>query len=149
MGRIEKRIAELGESLPGQKRPVANYLGCKRSGDMLYVTGRVSGMRGEVGTDLGLAEAREAAKSTWLGILAIVKAGIGDLDRIVSAEKMNGFVRLASSFTEQPAVINGGSNLLIELFGENGRHAKTASGVAQLLFGAAVQLEVVLRLQSA
>ena len=146
MGRIENRLAELGESLPEPKRPVANYLGCKRSGDTLYVSARVSRIRGEVGTDLCVAEAQEAAKGTLLDILAIVKAGIGDLDEIVSIEKMNGFVRSAATFTEQPAVVDGASDLLIALFGEDGRHARTATGVAQLPFGAAVQLEMIMRL---
>jgi len=146
VGRIENRLAKLGESLPEPKRPVANYLGCKRSGDTLYVSARVSRIRGEVGTDLCVAEAQEAAKGTLLDILAIVKAGIGDLDEIVSIEKMNGFVRSAATFTEQPAVVDGASDLLIALFGEDGRHARTATGVAQLPFGAAVQLEMIMRL---
>ncbi len=134
--------------MPEPKRPVANYLGCKRSGDTLYVSARVSQIRGEVGTDLDLPKAQEAAKGALLDILAIVKAGIGDLDKIESIEKMIGFVRSASTFTEQPAVIDGASDLLIELFGEDGRHARTATGVAQLPFGAAVQLEMIMRLRS-
>ena len=125
---------------------MANYLGSKRSGDLLFVSGRVSQLRGEVGLDLSRDEAKQAAQSAMLDILAIVKADIGDLDRIISVEKLLGFVRSAATFTEQPAVIDGASELLIELFGEAGRHARTATGVAQLPFGAAVQLELVLRL---
>ncbi len=148
MGRIENRLSELGESLPEAKKPVANYLGCKESGNTLYVSGRVSQIRGEVGSDIGLAKGQEAAKGALLDILAIIKAEIGGLDRIISIEKMNGFVRSASSFTEQPKVIDGASDLLIQIFGDEGRHARTATGVAQLPFGAAVQLELVLRLRS-
>ena len=147
MGRIESRLAELGESLPAAKSPVANYLGCKRTGDMLYVSGRVSRIRGEVGSELDLARAQEAAKEALLDILAIVKAEIDDLDSVISIEKLNGFVRSAASFTDQPKVIDGASDLLVEIFGDDGRHARTATGVAQLPFGAAVQLEMIMRLQ--
>lgn len=147
MGKVEKRLAELGEVLPPPKAPVANYLGCKVSGNMLYVSGRVSQIRGEVGSDIDLEKAQLAARGALLDILAIIKAEIGDLDRIVSIEKMNGFVRSAPGFTEQPRVIDGASDLLIELFGDDGRHARTATGVAQLPFGAAVQLELVMGLR--
>ena len=146
MSDIEKRLATLGFELPEPKRPVANYLGCKRSGDLLFVSGRVSRQRGEVGTDVSLEQAKAAAESALIDVLAIVRESIGDLDRIVSVEKMNGFVRSSPSFTEQPRVIDGASDLLIALLGDNGRHARTATGVAQLPFGASVQLELVLRL---
>lgn len=148
MGQVEDRLFELGETLPRPKKAVANYLGCKKSGRTLYVSGRVSAIRGEVGTDLTTVEAKLAAKEALLDILAIIKKDIGDLDKIVSIEKMVGFVRSASTFTEQPVVIDGASDLLVALFGENGRHARTATGVAQLPFGAAVQLELILRLDS-
>lgn len=146
MGRIERRLGELGLTLPPPKAPVANYLGTKRSGDLLFVSGRVSQRRGEVGTELDADEARIAARDTILDLLAIIKQDIGDLDRIVSVERMQGFVRSAALFTQQPAVIDGASDLLIALFGENGRHARTATGAAQLPFGAAVQIDLVLRL---
>jgi enamine deaminase RidA (YjgF/YER057c/UK114 family) len=148
MGNIESRLSELGETLPAARKPVANYLGCKISGNTLYVSGRVSQTRGEVGTEINLAKAQEAAKGAVLDILAIVKADIGDLDKIISVEKMNGFVRSAPSFTDQPKVIDGASDLLIQIFGDEGRHARTATGVAQLPFGAAVQLEMIMRLRS-
>ncbi len=146
MGRVEDRLSSLGEILPDPKKAVANYLGCKRSGNTLYVSGRVSPMRGEVGSDLTVVEAQTAAKDALLDIFAIVKKEIGDLDKIVGVEKMLGFVRSASSFTEQPKVIDGASDLIVAIFGEEGRHARTATGVAQLPFGAAVQLEMILRL---
>ncbi len=114
---------------------------------MLYVSGRVSRIRGEVGSELDLARAQEAAKEALLDILAIVKAEIDDLDNVISIEKLNGFVRSAASFTDQPKVIDGASDLLVEIFGDDGRHARTATGVAQLPFGAAVQLEMIMRLQ--
>ncbi len=147
MSAIERKLLALGEELPTAKAPVANYLGCKRSGDILYVSGRVSRVRGEVGSELDLAEGQAAARGALLDLLAIVKSEIGDLDRIVSVEKLRGFVRSAPTFTEQPQVIDGASDLLVELLGESGRHARTATGAAQLPFGAAVQLDMVLRLR--
>jgi len=146
MGRVEEKLSSLGEVLPEPKKAVANYLACKQAGNILYVSGRVSPMRGEVGSDLTVAEGQLAAKEALLDMLSIVRKEIGDLDRIIGVEKMLGFVRSASSFTEQPKVIDGASDLLVAIFGEEGRHARTATGVAQLPFGAAVQLEMILRL---
>jgi len=145
---IERRLQKLGIQLPAPKTPVANYLGSKRSGDLLFVSARVSSLQGEVGSTVTLEAAYEAARATLIQILAIVKRDLGDLDRIISVEKMNGFVRSAETFTEQPRVVDGASDLWVELLGEAGRHARTATGVSQLPFGAAVQLEMVLRLRT-
>ena len=145
---IDRRLRELGYELAAPKAPVANYLGTKRSGDLLFVSGRVSRTRGEVGTDLSTDSAREAARDTMLDLLSIIKNDIGRLSKITSIEKLNGFVRSSPEFTEQPLVVDGASDLLIALWGEAGRHARTATGVAQLPFGAAVQLELVVRLGS-
>jgi enamine deaminase RidA (YjgF/YER057c/UK114 family) len=146
MSALEDRLRTLGLSLPPPKAPVANYLGTKRSGDLLFISGRVSQLRGEVGSEIGVADATLAARDTLLDLLAIIKQDIGDLDRIVSVEQLRGFVRSAPSFVEHPRVIDGASDLLVELWGEAGRHARTATGAAQLPFGAAVQLDLVLRL---
>jgi len=148
MSRTEQRLHSLGLTLPPAKTPVANYVGTKRSGDLLFVSGRVSALRGEVGSDVPAAEARIAARDTMLDLLAIIKQDLGDLDRIASVERVHGFVRSAREFTAQPEVIDGASDLLVALFGEAGRHARTATGAAQLPFGAAVQLDLVLRLSS-
>ncbi len=148
MSEIEKTLNSLGISLPEPKKAVANYLGCKQSGQILYVSGRVSPTRGELGTDLHTAEGQVAAREPLLDILAIVKNEIGDLDRISSVDKMIGFIRSSPSFTEQPKVIDGASDLLVTQFGDAGRHARTATGVAQLPFGAAVHLELVLGLKA-
>jgi enamine deaminase RidA (YjgF/YER057c/UK114 family) len=148
VSRVEDRLRALGLALTPPKAPVANYLGTKQSGDLLFVSGRVSQLRGEVGSEVSVADGARAARDTMLDLLAIVKADIGDLDRIASIEKMQGFVRSAASFTEQPRVIDGASDLLIALFGENGRHARTATGAAQLPSEAAVQLDLIIRLES-
>jgi enamine deaminase RidA (YjgF/YER057c/UK114 family) len=146
MSVVEGRLRELGLALPPAKSPVANYLGTKQSGNLLFVSGRVSHRRGEVGTELTVEEAKTAARDAMLDLLAIIKQDIGDLDRIVSIEHVRGFVRSAPTFTEQPRVIDGASELLIALYGDAGRHARTATGAAQLPFGAAVQLDLVVRL---
>lgn len=147
MSRVEQRLTRMGLRLPEPKPPVANYLGTKRSGDLLFVAARVSPERGEVGTELDLAAAKRAACNAMLELLAIVKHDIDDLDRIASVEKMQGFVRSAPDFTHQPQVIDGASDLLVALFGDAGRHARTATGAVQLPYGAAVQLDLVLRLE--
>ncbi len=146
MGAVENRMEALGFPLPPPKKPVANYLGVKQSGGLLFVSGRVSELKGEVGRDVTKEDAQAAARATVINLLSIVKAEIGDLDRIASVEKLQGFVHSAPSFTEQPFVIDGASDLLISVFGEDGRHARTATGAPQLPFGAAVQLEMILRL---
>jgi len=147
MGIIEKRLEQLGLALPAPKPPVGNYLGSKRIGELLFASGRVSDRKGEVGTEVTLEEAKQAARDTLLTILAITKEDIKDLDLIVGVLKMTGFVRSAKSFMEQPKVIDGASDLLIELFGEEGRHARTATGVAQIPFGASVQLDIIFQMK--
>lgn len=146
MSAVESRLAALGLALPEPKAPVANYLGTKQSGDLLFVAGRVSAVRGVAGVDLSREQANLAARDTILMLLAIVRQDIGDLDRIASVERMQGFVRSGPEFTEQPAVIDGASDLLVALWGDAGRHARTATGTNQLPFGAVVQLDLVLRL---
>ncbi len=148
MSAVEDRLRELGLALPPPKTPVANYIGTKRSGDLLFVSGRVSQRRGEVGTELSVSDAQIAARDAMLDLLAIVKQDIGDLDVIVSIEQLRGFVRSSPTFTEQPRVIDGASDLLVALYGDAGRHARTATGAAQLPFGAAIQLDMVMRLRS-
>ena len=145
---VYARLRELGIDLPPPKEAVANYLGCKRSGDLLFVSGRVSELVGEVGTEVSEKQAKSAAAKTIVSILSIIERDIGTLDLIIAVEKMRGFVRSAPDFIRQPQVIDGASDLLIDIFGEGGRHARTATGVAQLPFGASVQLDMVLRLDS-
>lgn len=144
-GRVESRLSELGLTLPAAKPPVANYLPTKQAGDLLFVSGKVSALRGEVGSEIDTAQAKLAARDIVLELLAIIKQDIGDLDRIVSVERLHGFVRSAPTFTAQPEVIDGASDLLVQLLGPAGRHARSATGVNQLPFGAAVQLDMVLQ----
>ncbi|MCB2096653.1 MAG: RidA family protein [Parvularculaceae bacterium] len=144
---IEEKISALGLALPEPHAPVGNYLGAKQSGELLFVAARVSALRGIVGADVTPDAAKTAARDTMLQILAIVKKEIGDLDRIASIDALRGFVRSATDFMEQPRVIDGASDLLIALWGEDGRHARSATGVNALPFGAAVQIDMIARLK--
>jgi len=148
MNLIENKLIELGFPLEIPKRPVANYLGSKRAGDLLFVSGRKSELKGEVGTDVTEKQAKKAAKETIVLILAIIKNDIKDLDLIESIVKLQGFIRSSINFTQQPQVLDGASELLIELFGKDGHHARTATGVAQLPYGATIQLDMILKLKT-
>jgi enamine deaminase RidA (YjgF/YER057c/UK114 family) len=144
-GAIESNLRALGLALPAAKAPVANYVGTRRAGKLLFVSGRVSALRGVVGADVSLDAARQAACDTALDLLAIVKDGIGgDLDDVRSIVMVRGFVRSAPDFGEQPRVIDGASDLLVALWGNVGEHARTATGVNALPFGACVQLDLIL-----
>lgn len=147
MSLIEKRLEKLGLFLSAPKPPVGNYLGSKKTGELLFASARVSDCNGEVGTAITLEEAKDAAQDTVLAILAIIKEDIKDLDLIAGVLKVTGFVRSSVNFTEQPKVIDGASDLLTELFLENGQHARTATGVIQLPFGASVQLDIIFQLK--
>jgi enamine deaminase RidA (YjgF/YER057c/UK114 family) len=147
MSTIEEKLKKLGLELQPARSSVGNYVGCKRSGDLLFAAGRVSDLKGEVGTDVTEEEAKVAARDTVLLILAIIKQDIGSLDLIQDVIKMQGFIRSSPQFTRQPYVLDGASDLLVELFGNNGRHARTATGVNQLPFGAAVQIDIIFQLE--
>jgi enamine deaminase RidA (YjgF/YER057c/UK114 family) len=149
---IAERLAELGLELPPVSPPVANYQSCVEDDGVLYVGGHgpVSGttvLRGKVGSDLTLAEGIEAARLTALSILATVDSAIG-LDRVARILKVFGMVNVAAGFNQTPAVIDGCSNLLVEVFGDAGHHTRTAVGVAALPFDIAVEIELIARLRS-
>ena len=148
MGLIEQKLEQLGLHLPIAKHPVGNYLGSKKNGELLFASARVSDCRGKVGTEVSVEQAIEAARETVLSILAIVKKDINDLELITGVVKLTGFIHSAPNFTEQPKVLDGASDLLIELFGEEGRHARTATAVPQLPFGASVQLDIIFQIKN-
>ena len=147
-GAIDARLAALGIALPPVFAPVGNYLGCKRVGDMLYVGGHgptsASGIiRGKVGGAVSLELAKEAAKVTGLAMLATVKAELGSLDRIRQIVKVFGMVNCAPGFNRTPEVIDGCSDLLVAVFGDAGRHTRSAVGMAELPFDIAVEIEMI------
>jgi enamine deaminase RidA (YjgF/YER057c/UK114 family) len=150
---IDERLAELGIVLPATTAPVANYVSTRRSGNLLYVSGHVSRragavVAGRVGDDIDTKTAYELARLAALDILGTVHAALGSLDA-VTLVKITGFVNSAPGFTEQPAVINGASDLFVQVLGaEGGAHARSAIGVAQLPLGAAVEVEAILEVGS-
>ena len=148
MGSIESKLESLGYTLGTPKPPVANYLGSKRVGDLLFVSGRKSELTGKVGEQITEDQAKKAARDTVILILAIVKNDIADLDLIEGVIKVQGFINSSSKFNRLPQVLDGASELLIELFGDNGHHARTATGAAQLPYEATIQLDMVLKLKS-
>lgn len=149
MGSIEQRLAELGLSLPTPPAPVASYVPFVRSGALVHVSGQVSiaadgGIKGRLGENLDLAAGQRAARLCGLNLLAQVKSACdGDLDRLRRVVKLNGFVNVTPAFDPIPAVINGCSDLLVEVLGEVGRHARSAVGVANLPLGFAVEVDGV------
>lgn len=148
MSIIEKKLQALGLNLAEAKPPVGNYLGSKALGNMLFASARVSELVGEVGSEITEEQAKEAARDTVLSILSIIRKDIQDLDKIAGVLKLTGFIRSSPTFTRQPGVLDGASDLLIELFGQEGHHARTATGVAQLPFGASIQLDIIFLLRS-
>ncbi len=111
------------------------------------MAGQIGDVRGAVGSEVTVVEGQLCARQAVIYMLGTVKGAIGDLDRIASVDQLVGYVRSAPDFTAQPVVVDGASDLLVEIFGEAGHHARTATGVLQTPFGAAVQLEMTLRLK--
>ena len=151
--RIAARLAELGIVLPPVSRPAGNYLGCKRLGDVLYVgghgpVGANEIIRGKVGADVSLERAQEAARLTALSMLATVEAELGSLDRIKQIVKVFGMVNCAPGFNRTPEVMNGCSDVLVAIFGDAGRHTRSAVGMAELPFDIAVEIEMIAELHS-
>lgn len=149
---IAERLIELGIALPPPFPPAGNYLACVIDGDLVHVGGHgpIAGdtmVCGKVGTDLTLEEGRQAARMTALSILATLNAELGDLDRIARIVKVFGMVNCGPGFNQTPAVINGCSDLLVELFGDAGRHTRSAVGMAELPFDIAVEIELTARLR--
>jgi len=148
---IAERLRELGIVLPAPFPPGGNYASCVVDEGMVYVSGHgpIDGdtmVRGKVGGDLSVEQGREAARMTGLSILATLQAELGDLDRIARIVRVLGMVNVAPGFDRTPTVIDGCSDLLVDVFGEAGRHARSAVGLAELPFGIAVEVELTARL---
>ncbi|HYB26971.1 MAG TPA: RidA family protein [Solirubrobacteraceae bacterium] len=150
---ISRRLRELGIELPPPFPPAGNYLACVIDAGIVHVGGHgpIAGevrMLGKVGRDLTLEQGQQAARMTGLSILATLNAELGDLDRIERVIKVFGMVNCAPGFNQTPAVINGCSDLLVEVFGEAGRHTRSAVGMAELPFDIAVEIELSARLRA-
>lgn len=146
----EEKLAELGLAFPPKGPAAGNFLPCRREGNIVYLSGHgPSGpdggiaIRGRVGADLTVEQGYEAAKLTALSLLRSLKEEIGELDRVKHILKVLGMVRCTEDFGKTPAVINGASDLFVEIFGERGRHARSAVGLYELPFQMAVEIEMV------
>jgi len=150
--RIEDKLSQMGLTLPEPGPPAGNYVGAVRVGNLLFVSGhgpRSQGqyITGKVGRDLSSAQAYEAAKVVMLNCLASVKRELGDLDRVKRIVKLLGMVNCTEDFIEHPQVINGGSDLLVALYGDQGRHARSAVGMQQLPMNIPVEIELIVEIQ--
>jgi enamine deaminase RidA (YjgF/YER057c/UK114 family) len=153
MTTIEDRLSALGISLPQPVAPVANYVPTVRAGDLLYISGQVSidengGIKGTVGVDVDLPTAQAAARLCGINLIAQMNAALGgDLTRVRRIVKLGGFVQAGPDFVDIPKVLNGCSDLMVEAFGEIGRHARSAVGVYRLPLGFAVEVDAVVEVQ--
>lgn len=148
--RIQQRLAELGVTLPAPPAPAANYVPAVRTGDQLFIAGQVpvqdgqARFIGKLGATLGIEEGQQAARLCAINVLAqVAKALDGDLDRVVRCVRVGGFVNAVPDFVDHPKVINGASDFLVAVFGEAGKHARTAVGAGSLPRGVAVEVEAV------
>ena len=147
---FENRLAELDLTLPTPPEPVATYVPFSQVGNLLFLSGVVPSRNGQImfcgklGREYSKEEGYEAAKLTLLNALANIRLALGTLDRVKRVVKMTGYVASQEGFVEQPFVINGASDLLVKIFGEAGRHARVAVGVAELPLGVPVELELII-----
>ena len=153
--KVEKRLKELGIELAKPTTPMGSYVNAVRTGNLLYMAGKGPGQPGhplpvgKVGRDFTVEEAYEHARSVGLSIIAAIKAELGDLDRVKRIVKVLGMVNAIPEFGQQPEVINGCSDLFVSVFGERGRHARSAVGMASLPRGIPVEIEVILEVEDA
>jgi enamine deaminase RidA (YjgF/YER057c/UK114 family) len=149
---IAQRLSELGIELPQPIAPVANYVPFVRQGEVVHISGQISmdpqgGIKGTVGADVDLETAVRAARLCGINLLAQMNAACdGDLDRVRRVVKLGGFVQAGPEFVDIPKVINGCSDLMVEVFGDRGRHARSAVGVYRLPLGVAVEVDAVVEI---
>lgn len=152
MSRVEQRLREAGFEIPAAQPSVANYVAAVEAGGLLFVSGQLPladgqvRYRGRVGIDLGIEEGKLAAQLCALNILGQAKAALGDLDRIARCVRLGGFVNCDANFHEQPAVVNGASDLMVAALGEAGRHTRAAVGSSALPLNAAVEVDAIFAL---
>ena len=153
MSKVEERLSALGLTLPQPNPPVANYVPFVRAGDLVHISGQVSvdaggGIRGTVGDGIDMETAKAAARLCGINLIAQMKAACdGDLDRVVRVVKLGGFVQAGPDFLEIPQVVNGASDLMVEAFGDTGKHARSAVGVYRLPLGFSVEVDAVVQVR--
>jgi enamine deaminase RidA (YjgF/YER057c/UK114 family) len=152
--KTEGRLKELGIDLARATSPMANYVNAVRTGNLLYLAGKGPGLPGQplptgkVGRDLTIEQAYQHARETGLSLIAVMKAELGDLDRVKRIVKVLGMVNAIPEFGHQPEVINGCSDLFVEVFGERGKHARSAVGLGSLPRGIPVEIEVIVEIEA-
>ncbi|MED1204481.1 RidA family protein [Heyndrickxia acidicola] len=145
----EQKLEELGLALPVLRPSSGNYISCVRTGNLLFTSGQgTDEYRGQLGKDVSIETGYEAARQCMLNLLSVVKHEIGDLNKVKQIVKILGFVNSTQDFIDQPKVMNGASDLLVEIFGERGKHGRSAVGMAQLPHGNAVEVEMVLEVEA-
>ncbi|MDV7271174.1 RidA family protein [Thioclava sp. A2] len=152
MSKIEARLAELGIDLPAAPAPAANYVPFVQSGNLIFVSGQISNaggelIKGKLGAEMSVEEGAAAARTCGLALISQARAAAGELDRIKRVVKLTGFVNSTADFTDQPKVVNGCSDLMVEVFGDAGRHARSAVSAASLPLGVAVEIEAIFEVE--
>ena len=153
MGKVEDRLKSLGMVLPEVPAPLAAYVPAKKVGQVIFTAGQLPLLKGELickgllGQDVDVEQAYQAARICTLNALAAIKGIVKDLDQIVKVSRVVGYVASTSTFTQQPAIVNGASELLLEIFGEVGKHARSALGVASLPLNASVEIELTVEVK--
>ena len=147
-GTVEKRLTELGIVLPTSAPPIANYVAFVRTGNFMVVSGQLCldgdgklVAKGKLGAEVSIEDGQRAARACAINLLAHIKAGLGDLNKVVRVVRLGGFINCAPGFLELPKVMNGASDLMVGVFVDRGRHARTTVGVASLPLDAAVEVE--------
>ena len=149
-GEIEARLKKLGLDLPPAPNPVANYVPALQAGQLLFISGQIAKaadgtvVTGSVGVDLTIEEGQAAARLCALNIMAQAKAALGSLERVGQVLRLTGFVNSPADFADHPKVINGASDLMVEVFGDQGRHTRAAVGVSSLPANTAVEIDAIL-----
>ncbi len=149
----EEKLANLGINLPEASQPVANYVNAVRTGNLLFLAGKGPNLpdgnyvTGKVGQDLSIEEGKEAARLVGIAQLAVLKAELGDLNKVKRIVKVLGMVNCGPDFTQHPQVINGFSDLMVEVFGEKGKHARSAVGMNALPMDIAVEIELIVEIE--
>jgi enamine deaminase RidA (YjgF/YER057c/UK114 family) len=150
---VEQRLTELGYTLPASSKPLAAYIPAVQTGNLVFTSGQLPMVEGnlvqsgKVGSEVTAERAKELATICALNALAAIKMAIGDLDKVVRVVKVVGFVASTPEFTKQPVVINGASDLFIQAFGDAGKHARSAVGVAALPANTPVEVEVIVEVR--
>ena len=150
----ETKLKELGIELITPSNPVANYVNTVQSGNLLYISGKGplkndgEYIKGKLGYDLTIYQGYEAARVTGINLISTIKSAIGDLKNVKQIIRVNGMVNSASNFTDQPKVINGCSDLLVEVFGDRGKHTRVALGMNSLPMNIAVEIDIILEIEN-